>query len=266
MSSHIDYARLAAKLHAKAENCEKIASFDQEIVERQKQYDQKIAELQEQRMRVIEAVNIMEADDTGRVPVRSHCHSSVRQANRGKVGGTVGDNSGAALLDSNTTVETPFRAQQSAVGTADNISHDTISDELLNEAQERASNLYRAENRDVVAISYHVCGANVPSSGRDVRNPFDPFFDLGGLQKHYVGKHKHELNVVGISQQAISAICKKVKVSAADLNCIIKGEQPNTPGLAPNTGNGGLNPILCRTSEQLLTLGRCTSREESIDR
>ena len=100
-------------------------------------------------------------------------------------------NNSGGLPGSNAAIDTP-----SASGTTDTISGGEISELLLQHAQQFASNLCRTANGDIVAISCHVCGAN--SSGRDVSNPFDPFFNhLGGFQMHYVAKQKHELDLAG---------------------------------------------------------------------
>ena len=93
------------------------------------------------------------------------------------------------------------------------------------------------DNGEVVAISCHMCSANVPASTQHVVNAF---MDLHGLQQHYRIKHKDEVNVVGKGVQEVVRICRKDLLSKGDLERVVNREPPRTPSLMASKGRGML--------------------------
>ena len=93
------------------------------------------------------------------------------------------------------------------------------------------------KNGIAVAISCHICHANVPTKERNERHPL---FDLNRLRMHYVKVHKDGVEAVGMSDDAVFKICEKVKISQDDMDRIMKQEEPHSASLLPESGRGML--------------------------
>ena len=93
-----------------------------------------------------------------------------------------------------------------------------------------------------VAISCHICHANVPKA-RQKRNPF---LDITRLRLHYLKVHPQDVDAKGMSNDVIFNICKKVKISQDDFDRILREEVPLAESLLPVSGQGMLASI-CAT-------------------
>jgi hypothetical protein len=121
------------------------------------------------------------------------------------------------------------------IGASSNFPGVQISEAKLKRVQKCSSNVEVDGNGVAVAISCHICRTNVPDKIHDERNPF---FNPFGLRIHYMQKQKDEADVVDVSLDGIFEICRKIKISADNIDCILNGLKPQSPSLAINSGAG----------------------------
>lgn len=113
--------------------------------------------------------------------------------------------------------------------------------------QRNKSNVEIDGNGVAVAVSCHICHFNVSHQSRYKRNPFS---DLDGLRRHHLIKHKDEVKTRGMSDNDVFNVCKKVKISAEDLDYIGKGQEPKAANLAAVSYGGMLLRVPLSTISQ----------------